>query len=172
MIRKNQAKYKYNCLKPEDITINTDYTFSYNPEEQPLFDKFYKMKLNNLKDWSQRMLQIFSHLRFSTITVVQEISQKGRFHYHGWININKLPEFIIHDLAYLRHYGTYEIDVVSNEDIWLKYVFKQERFMRKYCTVHEMYYEIDTTDNVEKRKPNFDDILTATPQREVRKSED
>jgi len=146
MIRANYTA-KYSCVKPEDIKLHNSLSFSFNPEEQPLFEKFYKMKLHNLKDWSERMVANFARLSYSNIEAVIEVSQKGRFHYHGWITVTKMPEFVIHDLAWLRHYGTYEIDIINDEDKWIEYVFKQERFMRSYCIRHEMQYEVESKDS-------------------------
>lgn len=144
MIRKNQFtnNNKYQCVKPEECHMDKLYSFSYNPEEQPLFEKFYKMKLNNLRDWSNQQRQILSSLRYCTVDVVQEISSKGRLHYHGYIMITDIVRFYLHDLAKLRHYGTYEIDHITDEDVWRTYVYKQERFMKQYCETNEMVYNI------------------------------
>lgn len=142
MIRKNNQFKKFQCLSPEDVKEDVLYSFSYNPEEQPLFEKFYKMKLNNLSDWSNHMKDILTTLHFCNISVFQELSRKGRFHFHGYIKINKILEFYIHDLAKLRHYGTYEIDKINNEDVWETYIHKQERIMKKYCQTHDMFYNI------------------------------
>lgn len=133
---------KYKGLSPEEYNENTSYSFSYNSEEQPLFDKFYSMKLNNLRDWSEQQKNILTGLKYSVIDVILEISSKGRFHYHGYIQIKDIPRFVIHDLAKLRHYGTYEIDTIKDYEKWDKYILKQERFMRKYCNTNDMYYNI------------------------------
>lgn len=134
-------KYKYSCIKPEDMEKGTLYTFSYNPEEQPLFEKFYKSRLNNLSDWSQKQIELFNSLKYCEIECVIEISQKARFHYHGYIMITDIVKFFIHDLAKLRHYGTYEIDKITDSDKWKNYIYKQKRFMYDYCNANEMTYE-------------------------------
>lgn len=149
MNRKNnfpRQHQKYSCVKPEDMYVHKLYTLSYNPEEQPLFERFYRMKLNNLKDWSNKCKEIFT-LKYADIDVVLEISSKGRFHYHGHILVHDIPRFIIHDLAKLRHYGTYEIDSISELDDganWGQYVRKQQRFMQGYAEWNEMEYNIVT----------------------------
>lgn len=142
MIRKNQ-KFKYTCIKPEELIEDKEYSFSFNPDEQPIFEKFYKVKLNTLKDWSQQMFDILTTLRNCTLNVYLEISHKGRFHYHGWITPTSIPEFIINDLAKLRHYGTYEIDHIGDNEKWKTYVKKQERFMKDYALKNDMHYQIE-----------------------------
>lgn len=138
-IKRNHQKYS--CVKPENMYIDKLYTFSYNPEDQPLFERFYKMKLNNLSDWSNQCREILK-LKYASVDVVLEISSKGRFHYHGYIVVNNIPLFIIHDLAKLRHYGTYEIDEITDEEVWRTYVYKQQRFMQSYADRNNMIYNI------------------------------
>lgn len=139
MIRKVRPKAKYNCLNPEDIDPLKYYTFSYNPEEQPLFERFYKMKLNNLADWSNKMKQIFDSLRYAKIEVNLEVSRRGRFHMHGVIKISMPLEFVIHDLKMLAHYGTYEIDSITDNEKWVKYCCKQQRLIEKYAHKNNMF---------------------------------
>lgn len=141
-----QIKVKHNCIPPEDIHPEKIYSFSYNPQEQPLFEKFYKMKLNNLSDWSNQMKNIFQNLKFCNIEVNLELSRKGRFHYHGVIKIDKPIEFVLHDLKMLAHYGTYEIDHINNFEQWNTYCEKQQHLIEPYCEHHNMSYCISTFD--------------------------
>lgn len=158
MNRKNpgQMKYKYSCVKPEDVKEGQWYSFSYNPQTQPLFERFYKVKLNTLEQWSQEHVKLFTTLRHCKVSVALEISQKGRFHYHGYIKILSNPEFYLTDLARLRDNGTYEIDFINDELKWIQYVLKQEHNMANYCKKHDMCYIIDTDEMIitESRKAN------------------
>lgn len=144
MLRK--ATTAYSCLKPELIVRGIEYSFSYNPEDQPKFEQFYKVKLDTLKSWSEYYAKLFLSLKYASIYCVMEISSKGRFHYHGTISIDDIARFIINDLAKLRHYGTYEIDIINDKDKWDKYVHKQQDFMEKYCKDNDMIYEVQATE--------------------------
>jgi len=133
---------KWTCIKPEDLDLDVHYAFSFNPEEQPMFEQFYKVKLNTLSKWSEYYINIFKSLKYCSITVNTEVSSKGRFHYHGYVLIKDIPRFIINDLAKLRHYGTYEIDFIKDKDVWFDYVNKQKFFMEQYCTDNDMIYQL------------------------------
>lgn len=135
-------KPKYSCVKPEDIHLGLKYSFSYNPEDQPLFEKFYKMKLNTLNDWSQKYEDIFTTLKYCKISIYLEISSNARFHWHGYIEILNIVPFLLHDCAKLKHYGTYEIDIIKDPLIWDKYITKQKSFMEIYCNKNDLKYYI------------------------------
>lgn len=148
MIRKIYPKFKYNLnIPPEDINVNTFYTFSFNPEEQPLFEKFYKMKLNNLSDWSMQMKKIFDSLHYCKIEVNMEISRRSRFHFHGVIRISDPLHFVIHDLKMLAHYGTYEIDKINNNEVWNAYCEKQQHLIEGYAKKYDMFSSYSQFDN-------------------------
>lgn len=130
-------------IKVESLVLNKEYAFSFNPEEQPLFEKFYKCKLNNLSDWSNAVKERLLSLKYAKVEVYTEISQKGRFHFHGYIRIiSDIVKFVVHDLAKLRHYGTYEIDDIKDPITWQTYVHKQEHIMKNYCHSNNMSYMI------------------------------
>lgn len=150
MLRKAQVSphQKYSCIKPEDIECGKEYSFSFNPEDQPKFERFYNMKLNTLRTFSEENEKIFHLLRYCDVKVYLEISSKGRFHYHGYIKIEHIPKFIIHDLAKLRSVGTYEIDMIKSPETWWQYVSKQRHFMLDYAKQNDMKYEIDTFDKL------------------------
>lgn len=147
MIRKNH-KYKHNIIEPEKVNPDELLSFSFNPEEQPLFEKFYCMRLNNLADWSRRQKDILSTLRYAKVSCVLEISRKGRMHMHGFIKIHKIAEFYLMDLKKLMHYGTLEIDSITNVEKWYDYIYKCSKFMRPYCERNDMVYEIGDIDEI------------------------
>lgn len=142
MIRKTHPKAKYSCIPPEEFKQGVLYSFSFNPEEQPIFDKFYKVKLNTLQSWSHAMLKIFNDLRYSKLQVFLEVSRRGRFHYHGVIQVMKPLEFVIHDAKMLAHYGCYEIDTIADMQKWLTYCMKQQELITVYAEKNNMapYY--------------------------------
>lgn len=146
MIRKNHPKVKYNCIKPEEVVDNTLYTFSFNPEEQPMFQKFYSMTLNNLKDWSQQQHNILTSLKYCKVECYMEISSGGRLHFHGYIKITDTVNFFLKTIKHIRHYGTYEIDHITDHEKWSEYVSKMEKKMKTFCENHSMIYKINNFD--------------------------
>lgn len=137
---------KHKVIAPELVTQGSWLTFSFNPEEQPMFERFYRMKLNNLKDWSQQQYDILTTLRHANVHVILECSPKGRLHFHGVIKINDVIEFYMTDLKKLKHYGAIEIDTIGDDEIWLTYIYKQRKYMKGYADKHEMHYEIYNDD--------------------------
>lgn len=146
MVRRTPANnhQKYSCIKPEDVLEGVEYSFSFNPEDQPHFDRFYNMKLNTLSNWSDNQFDILTSLKYCTVNVYLEISSKARFHYHGVIKIHHIPNFYIHDLAKVRNYGTYEIDYIKDIEVWTSYVTKQKHIMEDYCNKHNMKYNVQS----------------------------
>lgn len=140
MRSKNQQKFKYSCIKPEDCYTGVLYSFSINPQEQPEFQCFYRMKLNTLRDWSQQFEDKMSKVHYCEYTLTCEIGSGGRLHYHGYIKINNIVKFYLHDLRYLKELGTYEIDKIEDKEVWNIYVEKQKRFMEKYCKENDIKY--------------------------------
>lgn len=141
-------KAAYVVPPPEDIDTSIVYAFSYNPQDQPTFDKFYNLKLNTLKDWSEQQEKTFKSLKYSDVNVITEISKQGRFHYHGYIMIHSIVKFYVSELKKLALHGTYCIKEITDKGEWEKYLIKQEKFMKRYCEEHQMKYNINTYDEV------------------------
>lgn len=142
MIRKIHNNAKYNAIPPEEVNTTELYSFSFNPEEQPLFERFYSCKLNNLKDWSQQQYNILTSLKYAEVECVLECSRQGRLHWHGWIIIREPIDFYLKDIKKLKHYGTYEIDHIEDSEKWSNYVYKQMKHMKKFADRNSMIYEI------------------------------
>lgn len=144
MIRKNINKAKFSAPPPERIDPERIYSFSFNPQSQPLFERFYNVKLNTLSSWSDEQEQIFKSLKHASVEICQEISSRGRLHYHGYIKIHNVIPFYLTSLKHIAHYGTYEIDEINDNEKWAKYVSKQESLMKPYCERNDMHYSIST----------------------------
>lgn len=132
--------YKYKLIKPEEVVINTNYAFSFNPEDQPCTSVFYNVKIDEFESWSKKQYKTFSILRYSTIQTFMEISKGGRLHFHGYIKINDIPNFYFYDLKRLMKEGTFEIDFIKDPLIWDLYIKKQKPFMEKFCSINNMDY--------------------------------
>lgn len=142
MIRKKQG-LKYSCVKPETVSTDKCYSFSYNPEDQPSIERFYNIKLTTYTSFIQKYKEIFTSMKYCDIQACLEISQKGRLHWHGWIRINDVVRFYLYDLKKLMHYGTYEIDVINDEEKWELYVVKQLDIMTEFCSKEGIEYCIN-----------------------------
>jgi len=144
MIRKNQPKAKFSAPPPEQIDPDCIYSFSFNPQSQPLFERFYNVKLNTLSSWSNEQYEIFKNLKHCSVQICQESSSRGRLHFHGYIQIHNIIPFYLNTIKHLSHYGTYEIDEINDKDKWDTYVYKQQDIMKPYCEKHDMHYSIST----------------------------
>lgn len=144
MNRKTQysaANMKYKCVKPETVKFDKPLSFSFNPMVQPSFTSFYKMTLNNLKDWSEQQDKFYKSLKHCQIHCCLEISSGGRLHHHGWILITNIVKFFLHTVKHLRDHGTYEIDHIGDEQKWKDYVWKMKKIMIMFCNNENMIYQ-------------------------------
>lgn len=138
------SKPKYSIISPEDISLDERYSFSYNPEEQPDVQRFYCITLKCFESWSQKIYEIFSTLRYCEIETYVEISKAGRLHFHGYIRITDIANFYFYDLRKLKHYGTFEIDFIEQDENWDAYIKKQSWFMEDFCKKNNMQYHFNT----------------------------
>lgn len=139
-------KAAHQCIKPEDVIPFNKYTFSYNPEEQPSVQRFYSIRLNEMESWSQKIYDVFDSLKYSRIDTYVEISGSGRLHFHGYIRIYDIPNFYFYDLKKLKHYGTYEIDFITDPLKWDLYCKKQKDFMDQFCSKNGIIYHYTKSD--------------------------
>lgn len=138
----NVPKFKHSCIKPECVDQDMLYTFSFNPQEQPLIENFYRVTLTRFQSWSETMDSKLKRMRHCTYKLVLEISTGGRLHYHGWISINNIMGFYLMDLKYLADLGTYEIDNINDFQKWDTYVYKQRSFVEPWTQMEDMKYSI------------------------------
>lgn len=143
MIKKNNMSAfanwnnrRHKNMSPEDVTVNTHYAFTYNPDVQPVSPKFTL----DLVTWHNGMDNIFKSLRYSDVELRPELSQGSRWHYHGQIIIKDVLKFYIFDLPVLRENGSYEIDIINDPKIWLDYCTKQEKIMKELLKEYGIPY--------------------------------
>lgn len=131
---------KYEIVKPEDVRVNTRYTFSFNPEEQPKPQRFYNITLTLFSSWSEKNIELFKSMKYAKIETYMEISKNSRLHYHGYIKILDIVNFYFFEVPKLKHYGTFEIDFISDPMTWDLYCKKQKDEMEKFCNKNNMLY--------------------------------
>lgn len=119
---KKRSPDAHQCIRVEQIEVGKEYTFSINPERGVVsFDALTTERevLNVIKD-----TRIIANKMVNKYYLITELSSKGRVHFHGVVNITNRYKFIMHDLPLWRKFGTYEVDVISNHDIWYTYMTK------------------------------------------------
>lgn len=121
---------------PEDMNDNDIYSFTFNPEVQPLTPKFTL----DLITWHNGIDNILKQLQFSNVVLRPELSQGSRWHYHGQIKIKNIMKFFIFDLPVLRENGSFEIDTIEDNNKWLDYCKKQETKMKDLCKEYGIPY--------------------------------
>jgi hypothetical protein len=136
-MNKDFMKYKpaNTFLKPEDVQIGKCYAFSYNPISQPKIGR-----INSVKEWYDIYTKFFGIecMKGSTYQLYVEISSTGRFHFHGIIKILDRMNFYTNDTASLIGAGTSAMKEIESDEIWEKYIMKQQFFIQPYLQL-ELY---------------------------------
>lgn len=125
-----QTKYKpsHIFIKPEDVKTYHKYAFNLAPEYQPT-----QGKLNSFKEWYDHFEHILRDICIaSKYTMFVEISSKGRFHFHGYIEVHDIMNFYIFDVKTLMNNGTCVMKEIEDVTKWHEYIHKQEKFIQKY----------------------------------------
>lgn len=159
-------KYKTGniCISPEDCSLNYGYCFTFNPQIQPLdvegsknansslwqFSPHDDLKLH-LKTWYVACRNLFESMRGCKIyDMVVEISDKGRYHFHGRLKITDIMDFYTFDIPILDKKAHYCIcqqlgDAPSDKEVkyktWDEYLNKQQQFMKPYLLKHGIKYD-------------------------------
>lgn len=116
-------------IELDKLIIDTKYTITINPKDEwQSFNSADRLALilapNNL-----RLSKIINDT--ACLVLYPELSQAGRYHYHGTIefksydNIIKFMLHVIHKLLDVAHV---EIDTISDETKWDTYIKKQQIF--------------------------------------------
>ncbi len=163
----NYNNRRHKTLPPEEMTINTWYSFTFNPEIQPLTPRFTL----DLITWHNGLDNIFKSLQYCDITLRPELSSGSRWHYHGQILITNIMKFYIFDLPILRENGSLEIDTITDIKIWTEYCVKQKQIMKDICTEYGIpyYYEKNKTMKVKIQPLNdskFTELIKLCPTSE------
>lgn len=116
------------CLDMEDIEINVEYAITINPSDKfqcfdymkrmDCFKKLFNEKIRPLVSFGDMCTQLYL-----------EISKMGRLHYHGTIefqNEEDIGEFFLNKIHLLIDRTSFEIDTISDPEIWYDYCTKQK----------------------------------------------
>lgn len=122
-------------LPPEDINIDTWYTFSINFDQKII--KSGKSPFDQLSTQKQYIESILTHKCKTIYALFPELSANGKLHWHGVIMWQTLPaicNFYFEQLpSLLKGTNEYnlEIDTIGNMKEWRKYITKGA-YMREY----------------------------------------
>lgn len=141
---RNEVKKAHSAPEPETIDSDVWYSFSFNPETQPIRDTVKGFKRSGLQEFDSDLRKFFKRLKYCRIKARYECSRGGRLHLHGCIQIKEIIEFYMSDYHKLKFHGTFEIDTIENEETWDIYVNKQKELMDDFCKYHGIVPDYDT----------------------------
>jgi len=119
--KQNNSRWK--CLKPEDMTPDTDYSITLNPQLQYFDDAD---RINKIYVETFKMLCAWSAW---SGTLQMEVSSNGRLHWHGVIRIKDIKKFYVDIVPCLQARYSYEIDTIQDMETWMKYCTKQKHIL-------------------------------------------
>lgn len=114
-------------VAPEDIDINVCYSLTINPSDDFQFFNS-SSRLNQSREWMEYILFLYGQKIY--INIFQEVSRRGRIHYHGKIKfktIEALKTFYVEHLHNLLSKAHIEIDTISNPEEWDEYCRKSDK---------------------------------------------
>lgn len=113
------------CIPMERMNVHSHYAFTFNPSIQPDAFPHLSVYVDNIK-------KMLLELQYCNVILFPEMSHKGRWHYHGYIQIISVPSFFMEDIPLLQKISQYEIDSIGDYN-WALYVMKCQHYMTKYC---------------------------------------
>lgn len=139
----SKSSAKYNILSPELVQLNTEYTFTVNPELTPYQTKRKGEKCLVLPPFINSIIKSLAKLRFCEYELRHEISCHGKWHYHGIIKIKDVINFYCFDIPLIKEIGCFEIDTILDKDKWKIYLTKLEGVLRPYMEKLKLPYIIN-----------------------------
>lgn len=138
----------YKLPAPEEWEICKDYAFTFNPQTQPDISPTGRVMLHTFRTFVNEIYDFFLELKHCHVSCYWEISKKGRWHLHGYIQIRSksdvLPFYNL-DLKLLMNRGMFDIepipegknkDGILNSQAWSDYIEKQQELMLQYSDLH------------------------------------
>jgi len=105
------------------------YTFSYNPEVQPVL-------YNGTVEYGDWLMEQRRHLseydKTCSLQLFMDISTSGRLHWHGIIKIHNLKNFMIFTLPLIIKRASTEIDFLTDPVEWHNYCTKTLHILDEY----------------------------------------
>lgn len=130
--------YKHNIIAPETVELNELYTFHINIKEYSKKYSFmyvYDMYIELLSNMLEKGIEV---------TLYPELSRIGKFHLHGVIKFtNYMVVYEFYSNLYkVRDLATFEIDTISDMDVFSTYIKKGSKYMEPYCDKYNRNYPI------------------------------
>lgn len=109
------------------------YTFTLNPCDECQFMKKRRDRDVYVTEALQATLgEIKKHFKY---ILVPEISHKGRYHFHGYIEIINVSQFYLYAIPKLMGFSRIEIDTIKDHQIWANYIYKNREIMEPLTEV-------------------------------------
>lgn len=148
-MKSTHAKQK--SPKMEQYKLNTIYAVTLSPPDRRTMTGAKMIKGNELETYKNLMdsinedIQYFKKLKYCSLELYTELSNNGRLHYHGYIQIKDILKFTYHDLHLLNQIS-YEIDTMSEDSCGIykyeQYVLKQKELWKPFIEYESMQYPI------------------------------
>jgi len=130
---------KHKGVPLEDIELDeVTYAISINYEKQP--DKIDKACV--YKYYRQVYDSLYKFRESIDIILYIEASPTGRLHFHGYLQIKDYIGYI-EFLNDLKQYSSFEIDTITEPEVWFEYCRKQEEIWREYMDKHICGYPME-----------------------------
>lgn len=118
-----------NVIAPEDILLNTMYTFTISwSDHYQYWGENLRIDKNYLA--SAKLLHDIKPEFFLNM----EVSKNGRLHWHGYIlfkDYDSVRDFYVNSLYKIEMKAIMEIDTITDIQKWEDYIVKQTKFMNK-----------------------------------------
>lgn len=132
---------------PKILNVSIKYALSLNPSSKPVqyVEKNDTFKYN-FRHYFNSILNKINKCSNCNIEITPELSCTGKYHYHGYIIINNLANFMLYDICILRQYFAFEIDTIGDMKAWEIYVNKGAHYMVQHCASEKIPYVMKSGD--------------------------
>lgn len=115
---------KHDIIPLEGIDRNEFYAFTFNPCDSYQHFRSVERLRECYHDLKEKIF--FNHIVYYEL--YPELSSKGRFHVHGYIQIQNPVNFYLNVIPHLCAKGTMVIKLLNDSDVWGEYCHKQYYF--------------------------------------------
>lgn len=115
------------------------YSFTVNPNDA---NQNWTNRLNRFTTVIKKTIRNLDFILSAEYELYPEISKTGRIHYHGYITILDPMEFLLYDIRQLDKWSKYEIDTLTDNDVWPRYIKKDKETVQRYCKSKQLPYKL------------------------------
>lgn len=140
-LRMERIRTSVKNIQLELVKLNTPYTFTFN-----LCDKYQFWGKDNRIDLQQETVRFtldWMHSQWDVVSTMHlECSSTGRLHWHGTLKYTTeqgLLKFYLKGVHSLMQMAVFEIDTISEPELWATYCTKQTKYFKKYTLVSTKY---------------------------------